>query len=270
MGKKQFLYQNKKLSYSILGDVNGFPIFINYGLLGSVELSRELVDMAKVKHLKLIVLERAGYGNSDFIEMQNYMDWSKITEQFLDYLGVTNFAVIGISAGAPYAYAMTNYFKERVVATHIISGVPYIIDNDVFVQYKNKDFYNKIWNFSQKELQKEMYDLLKKYNNFFYNLILPKSIKNWVKLALMNNCSGIAQSVRLQMKDWGFDIYQLEQKIYYWHGSKDKEVPINAVKVMTEKMKNAEFYEQKGKGHEPDKKLTEQVLDMINEECREF
>lgn len=257
-----YKYNKYKLSYNISGTPNGFPVFINYGLIGDIELSN-LNQLAIKEGLKLIILERPGYGNSDYIEMTNYTDWANIVASFLDNINISDFAVIGISAGAPYAYALTNKLTNRVKGVYILSGVPFILDKSVFDKYKDKSiFYKKIWNYSQQEIQEEMYSLLKKYNNLFFKLFLPKSIKRGVKSSLSNNCSGIGQSVRLQMQDWGFDLYSISSKIDIWHSKKDKEVPFEAVKIMSDKMKNTRLH-VKGKGHAPSEKTIKEVFIKI-------
>ncbi len=262
-----YKYKENSLVYNILGDHDGFPVFLNYGLLGSTELPKSYHSLLLKEKIKLIILERPGYGESDFIQMDNYTDWNKIVEPFLDYLNIQNFAVIGISAGAPYAYAMANYFSERLTGgVYILSGLPFILDNQVLDKYtgKNRAFYHKVWNYSQEELQKEMYSIIKKYDNFFLKLILPKSFKAEVQAGLSQDCVGVAQSVRLQMNDWGFNLYDLETKVHLWHSEKDKEVPLEAVKVMIDKMKNAELF-IKGKEHMPSKAIFIDILEKIKE-----
>lgn len=259
----EYKYKDHRLMYGISGDPNGFPVFINYGLIGDIDLS-DLNQMAHKEGLKLIILERPGYGESDFIPLKNYTDWANIVGDFLAHLQVEKLAIVGISAGAPFAYAMANKFAERVSGgVYILSGVPYIIDKAVFEKYKNKKaFYEKIWNYSQQELEHEMYSIVKKYNNFFFRLILPKSIKRSIHAALSNNSSGVAQSVKLQMQDWGFDVYDMPTKINLWHAPKDKEIPIDAVKIMTDKLKNAQL-QIKGKGHAPSNEVIKEVFRQI-------
>ncbi len=254
-----YKYKEYNLSYNIGGDKDGFPVFINYGLVGDIELGN-LNKLAVKEGLKLVILERPGYGNSDYIEMNSYNDWGEIVASFFDYLNIDDFSIIGISAGAPYTYSVANKMSDRVKDVYILSGVPFLLDESVFEKYEGKDdFYKKIWNYSKKEIQEEMYSILKKYNNLFFKLILPKSVKNEFKATLSNDCAGVGQSVSLQIKDWGFDIYKIPTKINFWHSKNDKEVPFDAVKIMTDKMMNAELH-VKGKQHLPSKDIIEEVF----------
>ncbi len=265
-----FKYKESKLSYSVAGAPDGFPVFLNYGLIGSAESPKSYRSLLLRENIKLIILERPGYGSSDYINMESYTDWNSIVEDFLAELEIKDFAVIGISAGAPYAYAMAHHFSEQLTGgVYILSGLPYLPDGDVIAQYtgQNKLFYEKIWNYSQNELQDEMFALLKKYDNFFFNLIMPKSFRNGLKAGFAQHCAGVGQSIRLQMQDWGFDPYALESKINLWHSAKDKEVPLEAVKVMTAKMKSMELH-IKGKGHMPGNEIFMDVLKSIKSVCK--
>lgn len=241
--------QSYQLAYNIFGDMAGFPIFINYGLIGSIQLPNDFINKAKNANIKLIILQRSGYGSSDFIDMQSYKDWADITKQFLDYINIYNFGVIGISAGSPYAYAMVNQFAERLTGgVYILSGLPYILDKKIFNLYKeeNKLFYQKIWHYTQAQIQQEMAQLL----NSNHSLV------------------GIAQSVWLQMQDWGFDVYQLAPTINYWHSKDDEEIAYSAVKTMVDNMANATLHIQAQKGHFPSEQTFSKVFAMVNDRVK--
>ncbi len=260
-------YNDSKLVYNIVGDLEGFPVFLNYGLIGNTDVSKEFESILRKENLRLIVLERPGYGDSDFIYMEKYTDWNDIVEAFLNDLSIEHFAVIGISAGAPYTYAMAHHFSQRLTGgVYILSGVPFILDKEVLDKYtvKNRAFYEKVWDYSQMQIQQEMCSIIKKYDNFFLNLILPKSFKSEIKNSLSQECVGVGQSVRLQMRDWGFDLYNLETPITLWHSNKDKEVSLEAVETMVSKMKNTTLY-IKGKEHNPSKEIFMDVISKIKE-----
>ncbi len=262
-----FKYNDNNLIYNIIGDDEGFPVFLNYGLIGSSDLPKSYNSILLKEKIKLIILERPGYGNSDFIKMRKYTDWNDILEKFLNYLNIQNFGVIGISAGAPYTYAMAEHFSKRLTGgVHILSGIPYILDKEIMNinTEENKLFYKKIWNYSQEDIQEEMYGIIKKYDKVLFKILLPKDFNKGVQDTLAQNCAGVGQSVRLQTNDWGFNPYDLESKIYLWHSSKDKEVPLKTVELMTSKMKNPQL-KIMGNSHIPNKEIFIDVIKKIRE-----
>lgn len=259
-------YQSKRLAYQVAGAPAGKPIFINYGLLGSVELPQDLIEQAISANIKLIMLERPGYGSSDFIPMKSYLNWCEIVAQLLDELEVSEFGVIGISAGAPYAYALAHGLANRLTGgVYILNGVPNIQDKEVYAQYPNKarDFYDKIWQASLEDITQEMKKALAKYTNFFFKLILPKQWKLAINESLKNNGIGLGQTVKLQVSDWGFDLYALEKEVHLWHAKKDPQISFMAVKKMVQKMPNAKLHIQPKNDHEPSEQTLNELFELI-------
>ena len=105
-----------------LGADDGFPVAFHNG----TPLSRLLPEWwdapARERGLRLIGIDRAGYGNWPAQPNRTMADVVAATAGLMDELGVDRFAVIGASGGGPYALACGALLPERVVAVISAAG----------------------------------------------------------------------------------------------------------------------------------------------------
>jgi pimeloyl-ACP methyl ester carboxylesterase len=80
--------------------------------------------------IRMIAIDRPGYGLSDFQEARTYLDWPNDIGELADHLGVDRFAVLGWSSGGPYAAVVAHQLPERVAVAVIVAGEgPYASDD---------------------------------------------------------------------------------------------------------------------------------------------
>lgn len=105
-----------------LGDPNGFPVVYHNG----TPLSRLLPEWwdapARERGLRVIGIDRPGYGNAAAEPNRTLRSVADATAALMDDLGVEKFAVIGVSGGGPYALACAAFLPDRVVAAISAAG----------------------------------------------------------------------------------------------------------------------------------------------------
>jgi pimeloyl-ACP methyl ester carboxylesterase len=72
--------------------------------------------------VRLIMPERPGIGRSDTKERRTLSDWPTDVVALADALGVGRFAVLGVSAGGPYAASCAALIPQRLTAVGIVSS----------------------------------------------------------------------------------------------------------------------------------------------------
>src|SRR5919108_581927 len=82
-------------------------------------VGREAPDAAGVR---LVLVDRPGYGRSDHQPGRRLLDWPGDVAQVADALGVELFAVFGMSGGGPHAAACGYALPERVSAVGLVSS----------------------------------------------------------------------------------------------------------------------------------------------------
>ncbi|HET6467157.1 MAG TPA: alpha/beta hydrolase [Geminicoccaceae bacterium] len=113
------LADGRRLAWRRYGEPGGLPILYLHGFLGSRLEPAAAGELAA----DLIVFERPGYGESDPHPAPSLLAIARDLREGLDRLGIREFAVVGVSAGAPHALAMAHLAPERVQAAALVGGV---------------------------------------------------------------------------------------------------------------------------------------------------
>ena len=117
------LRDGRKLGFAIYGDPNGTPEFFLHGLPGS-RLGARIADKVAARlGIRIISLDRPGFGLSDFKPGRTIADWPDDLVEAADILGSDRFPVIGLSGGSPYADACAFSIPHRLTSVAIVSGM---------------------------------------------------------------------------------------------------------------------------------------------------
>ncbi len=105
------------------GLAEGRPVLAFHGLPGSREQRHPDASLAAAAGARVLHLERPGFGWSTAAPGRRLLDWPHDVAACADALGLGRFAVVGISAGGPYALACAQVLGARVTRAAIVSGV---------------------------------------------------------------------------------------------------------------------------------------------------
>ena len=112
------------LGFATYGPDAGRPIFFFHGLPGSRYDARYLLPLADEYNIRLIGIDRPGYGLSSPVVSRAVSDWPGDVLALADHLGIDTFRVIGVSCGGPYALACAAAISpDRLLATGVWSGL---------------------------------------------------------------------------------------------------------------------------------------------------
>ena len=129
-GKTIQLSDGRTLAYLDSGDPEGRPVFYFHGGPGSRLEGLIFDELNQQLGIRMIALDRPGYGLSDFQEDRTYLDWPDDVSELADQLGIDRFAVLGWSSGGPYAAAVAHGIPQRVTVAVIVAGEgPYASDD---------------------------------------------------------------------------------------------------------------------------------------------
>jgi pimeloyl-ACP methyl ester carboxylesterase len=122
MGYKDItLKDGRTLAYAEYGAPDGKPVFFFHGMPGS-RFFHPYDEITRKLGVRLITVDRPGYGLSDFQPGRRILDWPDDIAVLVDSLGIEKFAVAGHSGGGPYAAACAYALPDRVSAAAILSG----------------------------------------------------------------------------------------------------------------------------------------------------
>lgn len=109
----------RKLGFAEGGDREGVPVFYFHGFPGS----RLEATLLPASGIRLIGVDRPGYGLSTARPYRKLADWPKDIERLADHLGLKRFGVVGVSGGAPYAASVAHGLGKRVNALALVCGL---------------------------------------------------------------------------------------------------------------------------------------------------
>lgn len=123
VSRKITLRDGRALSYAEYGDPSGEPILYFHGLPGS-RLDAQLTEpVASRLGVRVIAVDRPGFGRSDFKPDRTIGEWPQDVGQLADALDLERFAVMGVSGGGPYAAACAHTIPERLTSVGIVCGM---------------------------------------------------------------------------------------------------------------------------------------------------
>ena len=80
------------------------------------------MDEGALDGIRLISVDRPGFGLSDMCPGRRIIDWPFDIAVLADHLGVERFHVLGVSGGGPYALACAVALPDRVAGAAIVCG----------------------------------------------------------------------------------------------------------------------------------------------------
>jgi pimeloyl-ACP methyl ester carboxylesterase len=117
------LIEGRRLAYTEWGTPDGSPLLYFPGTPGSrLWCPDERATLSA--GVRLIMPDRPGVGRSDVSEGRTLSDWPADVVGLADALGIDRFAVVGVSAGGPYAASCAALIPERLTAVGIVSSRP--------------------------------------------------------------------------------------------------------------------------------------------------
>ncbi|MEM7020323.1 MAG: alpha/beta hydrolase [Pseudomonadota bacterium] len=125
--KQLTLESGRVVHYIDDGKTDGLPVVFTGGLGTSVRVIR-LLDflrsMRESMNIRIITVERNGFGATEFDPSLGMADFSSDVEAVLTHLQIDKFAVFGISGGGPYAAKIASRNAERLLSVHMAATSP--------------------------------------------------------------------------------------------------------------------------------------------------
>jgi pimeloyl-ACP methyl ester carboxylesterase len=121
----------RTIRYCLYGPADGTPVIANHGTPGTRLLAQPWIDVIERCGVRLLTLDRAGYGGSTRRRDRSVADVASDVALLADAEGWDRFAVEGGSGGGPHALACAALLPARVTRCAVYVGVaPYATAGD--------------------------------------------------------------------------------------------------------------------------------------------
>ena len=115
------LSDGRRLGYAEWGTPDGAPVLGFHGTSLS-RLAHLGEDAPRTADIRLILVDRPGYGLSDLHPGRTLLDWPRDIAELADGLGIDRFGVFGMSGGGPHAASCAYALPDRVSALGLVSS----------------------------------------------------------------------------------------------------------------------------------------------------
>ncbi|CAG8600146.1 9935_t:CDS:2 [Funneliformis caledonium] len=250
------LKTGRVVSFSEVGDRNGFPVLVFLGM-GCVRYFIAFFDdLASSYGLRLICPDRPGVGLSDDVKVdeQQVLKWPDVIEELCEILSIDKFFIMAHSAGAPYALACAMKIPERLQGT-IYLVCPWvsttIANNFKWLRFVPTPIM-KLTNTAGISLQqmlhgRQPYSTKPLHQRNSGALASPMSSlekKQQLGIAILKasfaeNLSGANNDLLMcfeRRHSFGFSYTDINHPVHVFHGTKDERIPVSAVKWMEDNM----------------------------------
>lgn len=120
-------HRGRRLAYAQFGNQAGpwRATILHHHFSGSCRLEAvALARMARIRHVRVIAIDRPGTGKSDPADGRRLADWPTDAFAVLDALGVESFTATGCAGGAAHALALGMAAPKRVQAVVLAGPLP--------------------------------------------------------------------------------------------------------------------------------------------------
>lgn len=247
------LPDGRRLHWSAGGPEDGVPVVYLHGAIGtSVRRTAELDALIERLHLRYISVSRPGFGRSDPSPGRRIADFPADLEHLADALGLDRFAIIGVSAGGPYAIACAGALGERAVATAAVSSLSHVcpphagrsmpahLRLSLRALVRRPDLVARGGTSAMRVVERHPQALTR-----LVSLGATRSDRELLAAAeggtaaIESFLAAAAHGVRGMVEDyvtcctgWGFHPREVGGEVHLWHGEQDRFVPVEHARVL--------------------------------------
>jgi pimeloyl-ACP methyl ester carboxylesterase len=264
------LADDRDLAWRDFGASDGTPVVALHGSPGSHSNFAPVADAAAAGGVRLIAVDRPGYGHSTFDPRRTYKTFAADIGALADHCSLEQFGVIGWSSGGPNAASCARYLGNRVSACAIVSGPA---PPESRVSSEGTMGLNRI--------AKRLEVLAPRLTSPLFQAALRQGRRNperaitWMLGHLppcdarvierpdirahyladiarpVSSTAGRAavQDICMEARPWGFDLAEIERPVHVWQGDADGTVTLPNGTYQARVILNASLHEMPGEGH---------------------
>ena len=264
------LVNGRSVAVSEYGDKEGAPIFFCHGWPSSRTMAELTESAARELHLRIISPDRPGIRNSSFHPDRKLLDWPPLLGELADQLGIDEFRILGISGGAPYAFAAAWAMRERVRAIAVVSGAPPLADlmdrGGLLPLYRWLLFFYP----RHRELLRFSFHAARPFLSLkvpvrirplLLKLLQPCDANVMRDIAAFEACfesqrqawrasaDGLMVDAEIYAQPWGFPLEEIQVPVRLWHGKKDRSFHWQLARSLGERLPYGVEHLVEGEGH---------------------
>jgi pimeloyl-ACP methyl ester carboxylesterase len=253
------LHDGRKLGFAEYGLSGGNPVLFFHGAPGSSYLPADVAEIAQQCGVRLIAVDRPGYGVSGPHAGRTFLTWANDVAVLTAVLGITRFSIVGLSAGTPYALACAFCLPDRVrnialagsLVPGITEGMPPMVGGLYELAQTNPDELRKtfvsvapsasallgVLSTTVAEVDKQMMRDRATDFELDYTRVLFGGIE------------GIASDYLLISGILGFPLDKIDAEVHLYYGTADQNTPFAMTESFASQLPNSHVHLLQDEGH---------------------
>lgn len=289
------LPDGRTLGFAEYGTPRGTPLLFFHGFPSCRLEAAGIAPVVKRRNIRLISIDRPGFGLSTFQPSRRITDWPADVEALTRHLGLSRFAVLGGSGGGPYALACAHALPREKLSgvgmlasagpwTAGIKEVPWIsyftylgatYTPHTLESLTNGTIKSLKWALSTKPVIHCLDTWLNSMQRDKPSTNTPEISTTERRTMVLNTIFGgftqgsaaFVQEAQILSQDWGFRFEDVKyDKVRIWHGRKDVNVPISMIRYMAGRLPRCELKEYDENHFTVVHRLDEVLDDLIGSE----
>jgi pimeloyl-ACP methyl ester carboxylesterase len=274
------------LAFGEYGDAKGVPVIFCHGWPSSCTMA-ELTDAAgRDVGVRIISPDRPGISGSTLQKNRKLIEWPAVVRQLADHLGLSEFRMLAISGGAPYAFVTAWTMPERVRAIAVVSGAPPIVDlsehSGLLPLYRWMIALHRY----HPELLRTLFYVARPFASMRMSIRAARKLLRFLQpcdaealrdSAAFNACfesqrrawrggaEGVMMDAQIYADPWGFALEDVDVPVRLWHGKKDRSFSYRVAEEVEKRLANcrARYFDNAGHYSLPIRNMPEILADLI-------
>jgi pimeloyl-ACP methyl ester carboxylesterase len=262
------LPDGRTLGYARWGPADGEPVFHCHGI-PSCRLDGVPGDDAacEATGTHVVTVDRPGVGLSDRQPGRRLIDWPDDLAALADALGFERFAVLGWSAGSPFALACAARLPDRVTAVALVAPPAPVERTGDVDQYGRRRYFRIAlaapWLMSAAfrplvplaRLSPRLATEVVWFGSSKPEMEIVRQAEHRAAMAattpqmLRKGAGGIVEDMKLVTQPWGFDLDEVRTGVTIWHGDDDSFVPLESGERVAAALPDGQLVRCPGEGH---------------------
>ncbi|HEX5177602.1 MAG TPA: alpha/beta hydrolase [Chthoniobacteraceae bacterium] len=264
------LANGDSVAVSEYGDKEGAPVFFCHGWPSSRTMAELTHAAARDLNLRIISPDRPGIRDSSLHLERKLLDWPPLLAELADRMGIDQFRILGISGGAPYAFAAAWAMPERVRAIAVVSGAPPLADlvdrGGLLPLYRWLLFFYPRHRgvlrvgflvarpFLSLKVPLRVRPLLLKLlqpcdANVMRDIAAFEACFESQRLAWRASAVGLLVDAEIYAQPWGFPLEEIKTPVRLWHGKKDRSFHWQLARSLGQRLPQGVEFLVEGEGH---------------------
>ncbi len=264
------LADGRRLAYTVTGPADGYPVLYCHGAIGTpVNATIDLDALTAELGIRYVAPSRPGIGGSDPQPGRTILSFAQDVNELVEHLGLDQFSVVGVSAGGPYALALSHALGSRVRRVAVVSSLSPLCSPHATPGLRRRirlplatlhDHPGPV-----RRLGNVLLPLLSANPGWLSQVIAAGAApaerarlasageRLSAGAAFFDSCSGgvggLIEDYRVYAATWGFDPAEVDSPVDLWHGVADPLVPVEHALALAAVLPHCETFFDPQEGH---------------------